>query len=111
MSGLLTGKRMQYEVGEAVPKGGGSMKFGILSLLDHYLEDKSEEQYYKDFFEEVVYAEELGFEAVWIGEHHFGRYICPSPQVVAGALARYQENADRHCRCSAASSRSRSTGG
>ena len=64
------------------------MKFGILSLLDHYLEDKSEEQYYKDFFTEVVYAEELGFEAVWIGEHHFGRYICPSPQVVAAAIAR-----------------------
>lgn len=28
------------------------MKFGILSLLDHYAEDKSEEQYSKDFFEE-----------------------------------------------------------
>jgi natural product biosynthesis luciferase-like monooxygenase protein len=64
------------------------MKFGILSLLDHYLEDKSEEQYYKDFFDEVVSAEELGFEAVWIGEHHFDRYICPSPQVVAAAIAR-----------------------
>jgi natural product biosynthesis luciferase-like monooxygenase protein len=64
------------------------MKFGILSLLDHYLEDKSEEQYYKDFFDEVVSAEELGFEAVWIGEHHFGRYICPSPPVVAAAIAR-----------------------
>ena len=33
------------------------MKFGILSLLDHYVEDKSEEQYYQDFFDEVVYAE------------------------------------------------------
>jgi len=64
------------------------MKFGILSLLDHYLEDKSEEQYYKDFFDEVVAAEELGFEAVWIGEHHFDRYICPSPPVVAAAIAR-----------------------
>src|SRR5438445_3676355 len=88
MSCLLTWERMQYEVGEAVPTGGGSMKFGILSLLDHYLEDKSEEQYYKDFFDEVVAAEELGFEAVWIGEHHFGRYICPSPAVVAAAIAR-----------------------
>jgi natural product biosynthesis luciferase-like monooxygenase protein len=64
------------------------MKFGILSLLDHYLEDKSEEQYYEDFFEQVAYAEELGFESVWIGEHHFGRYICPSPPVVAAAIAR-----------------------
>ncbi len=64
------------------------MKFGLLSLLDHYLEDKSEEQYYKDFFAQVTYAEELGFESVWIGEHHFGRYICPSPPVVAAAIAR-----------------------
>jgi natural product biosynthesis luciferase-like monooxygenase protein len=64
------------------------MKFGILSLLDHYLEDQSEEQYYQDFFAQVTYAEELGFESVWIGEHHFGRYICPSPPVVAAAIAR-----------------------
>jgi natural product biosynthesis luciferase-like monooxygenase protein len=64
------------------------MKFGILSLLDHYLEDKSEQQYYEDFLQEAACAEELGFDSVWIGEHHFGRYICPSPQVVAGALAR-----------------------
>ena len=63
------------------------MKFGLLSLLDHYAEDKSEEQYYKDFFEEVTYAEDLGFDSVWIGEHHFGRYICPAPQIVAAAIA------------------------
>ena len=63
------------------------MKFGILTLSDHYLEDKSEEQYYKDFFDEAVYAEELGYDSVWIGEHHFNRYICPAPQVVGAALA------------------------
>jgi len=63
------------------------MKFGILSLLDHYPEDCSEEQYYKNFLEEVTYAEELGFDSVWIGEHHFDRYICPAPQIVAAAIA------------------------
>jgi natural product biosynthesis luciferase-like monooxygenase protein len=63
------------------------MKFGLLSLLDHYAEDRSEEQYYKDFFAEVTYAEELGFDSIWIGEHHFCRYICPAPQVVAAAIA------------------------
>lgn len=63
------------------------MKFGVLTLFDHYAEDCSEEQYYKNFFEEVSYAEELGFDSIWIGEHHFCRYICPSPQIVAGAIA------------------------
>ena len=52
------------------------MKFGVLSLLDHYPEDKSEQQYHKDFFAEVDLAEELGFDAVWVGEHHFCNYVC-----------------------------------
>src|SRR5262245_60058531 len=68
------------------------MKFGILSLLDHYPEDCSEEQYYKNFFDEVTYAEELGFDTVWIGEHHFDRYICPAPQIVAAAIAQRTTN-------------------
>jgi natural product biosynthesis luciferase-like monooxygenase protein len=63
------------------------MKFGVLTLFDHYAEDCSEEQYYKNFFEEVVCAEELGFDSIWIGEHHFCRYICPAPQIVAAAIA------------------------
>jgi natural product biosynthesis luciferase-like monooxygenase protein len=63
------------------------MKFGLLTLFDHYAEDCSEEQYYKNFFDEAVYAEELGFDAIWMGEHHFCRYICPAPQIVAAAIA------------------------
>ena len=63
------------------------MKFGLLTLFDHYAEDCSEEQYYKNFFNEACYAEELGFDSVWIGEHHFCRYICPAPQIVAAAIA------------------------
>jgi natural product biosynthesis luciferase-like monooxygenase protein len=63
------------------------VKFGLLTLFDHYAEDCSEEQYYKNFFDEAVYAEELGFDSIWIGEHHFCRYICPAPQIIAGGLA------------------------
>jgi natural product biosynthesis luciferase-like monooxygenase protein len=63
------------------------MKFGLLTLFDHYAEDCSEEQYYKNFFDEVTYAEDLGFDSIWIGEHHFCRYICPAPQIIAGAIA------------------------
>jgi ubiquinone/menaquinone biosynthesis C-methylase UbiE len=25
----------------------------------------------------------------WIGEHHFDRYICPAPQIVAASIAQY----------------------
>ncbi|MBV8775340.1 MAG: LLM class flavin-dependent oxidoreductase [Deltaproteobacteria bacterium] len=63
------------------------MKFGLLTLFDHYAEDCTEEQYYKNFFEEVSYAEELGFDSIWLGEHHFCRYVCPAPQIVAAAVA------------------------
>jgi natural product biosynthesis luciferase-like monooxygenase protein len=63
------------------------VKFGLLTLFDHYPEDCSEQQYYKNFFAEVSYAEELGFDSIWIGEHHFCRYICPAPQIIAGAIA------------------------
>jgi natural product biosynthesis luciferase-like monooxygenase protein len=63
------------------------VKFGLLTLFDHYPEDCSEEQYYKNFFEEVSCAEELGFDSIWLGEHHFCRYICPAPQIVAAAVA------------------------
>lgn len=63
------------------------MKFGVMTLFDHYAEDCSEEQYYKNFFDEATYAEELGFDSIWIGEHHFCRYICPAPQIVAPAIA------------------------
>jgi len=63
------------------------MKFGFFSLFDHYPEDCSEEQHYKDFLEDVSFAEALGFDTVWIGEHHFNHYICPAPQIVAAAIA------------------------
>lgn len=63
------------------------MKFGLLTLFDHYAEDCSEEQYFKNFFDEVSFAEELGYDSIWIGEHHFCRYICPAPQIVAAAIA------------------------
>jgi natural product biosynthesis luciferase-like monooxygenase protein len=63
------------------------MKFGLCTLFDYYPEQGSEAQYYQNFFEEVTHAEELGFDSVWLGEHHFCRYICPAPQIIAGAIA------------------------
>src|SRR2546430_1310330 len=44
---------------------------------------------YAHALEEARLADELGFEAVWLAEHHFSPYgICPSLAVLAAAIAR-----------------------
>ena len=63
------------------------MKFGLLTLFDYYPEDCSPQEYYRFLLDEIAYAEELGFDSVWMGEHHFCNYLCPSPQVFAAAVA------------------------
>ena len=63
------------------------MKFGLLTLFDYYPEDCSPQEYYRFLLDEITYAEELGFDSVWMGEHHFCNYLCPSPQVFAAAVA------------------------
>ena len=63
------------------------MKFGVLTLFDYYPEDCSQQDYYRFLLDEAVYAEELGFDSVWLGEHHFCNYLCPSPAVFAASIA------------------------
>ena len=63
------------------------MKFGVFFLLEQP-EWKTQERVYADALAQATYAEELGYDAVWIAEHHFSEYgICPSMAVFAGALA------------------------
>ena len=45
------------------------MKFSIFTTLPP--SGRSPDQVLRDFREQVVLAEELGFHTVWIGEHHF----------------------------------------
>lgn len=63
------------------------MHFGVFTLHDHYPEDMSPRDYYRLIIDELIYAEELGFDSAWIGEHHFCDYICPSPPVFLAAVA------------------------
>lgn len=63
------------------------MNFGLLTLFDYYPEDCSAQEYYRFLLDEIAYAEELGFDTVWLGEHHFGNYLCPSPQIFAASVA------------------------
>lgn len=46
-------------------------------------------QFYEDMFQQIAYAEELGFDTVWLPEHHFSPSdgYNPSPLTVAAAIA------------------------
>jgi natural product biosynthesis luciferase-like monooxygenase protein len=65
------------------------MKFGVFCIFDHFPEVKTVPQYFADFLSLTQRAEELGFESVWISEHHFTRYggILPRPQVLLAAMS------------------------
>ena len=49
----------------------------------------AERAVYRDNIEQIVLADKLGFEAVWLVEHHFreNRSHMPSNEVVLGALS------------------------
>jgi natural product biosynthesis luciferase-like monooxygenase protein len=64
------------------------VKFSVQLLLT-LRETQTHAQVYASALEETRLAETLGFEAVWLAEHHFSVYgICPSLAVLAGAIAR-----------------------
>jgi probable F420-dependent oxidoreductase len=49
------------------------MKFGLFQSVQ--LPDPDQQQkYYKEAMEQVLWAEQLGFDSVWITEHHFTRH-------------------------------------
>ena len=64
------------------------MKWSVQLLLT-LRETQSHREVYAHALEEARLAEALGFDAVWLAEHHFSVYgICPSLGVLAAALAR-----------------------
>jgi alkanesulfonate monooxygenase SsuD/methylene tetrahydromethanopterin reductase-like flavin-dependent oxidoreductase (luciferase family) len=64
------------------------MKFGILYNTDYYPDvHGSASQYYSHILEQVQLEEELGFDSVWFGEHHYSGYSFGSPPVIAMAAA------------------------
>lgn len=45
-------------------------------------------QFYADTLEQIVWAEQLGFDSVWLTEHHFcDDGYTPSPLIIASAIA------------------------
>lgn len=64
------------------------MKFGVFFLLSQAPTSGSVADLYREALEQSVLAEELGFDAIWIAEHHFSCYgTIPSPLLFAGAVA------------------------
>lgn len=65
------------------------MRFSILTLGDNYEHLRSQDQFYREVIEEAQYAEELGYEGFWIGEHHFqaSQRVFPSPQMILAAIS------------------------
>lgn len=51
-------------------------------------DERSYNHYYAEALEEVAEADRLGFDTVWMSEHHFsGDGFLPSPLVMAAAIA------------------------
>ncbi|MBV8334073.1 MAG: LLM class flavin-dependent oxidoreductase [Alphaproteobacteria bacterium] len=58
------------------------MKFGYFTLSDNHYENngRSANAFVADIIDEAIYAEEVGLNSAWIGEHHFstlGVLSCP----------------------------------
>ena len=68
------------------------MKFGIMNLFPG-MEKVSDHQILHNTLEEIQLADELGFDSVWLAEHHFSRYgILGSPLTFGMAIADRTKN-------------------
>lgn len=53
------------------------------------------EQLYNQYIDQLVYAEELGYDFAGLNEHHFNAYgLMPSPNIIAGALSQRTSEID-----------------
>ena len=63
------------------------MKFGLFYLFSDF-GDIPQQQIYAEVLDEIEHAESLGFESVWLPEHHFAIYgMLGNPLVMASAIA------------------------
>lgn len=64
------------------------MKFAVLYNIDYRAEvHRSPSHYYGEILEQVDLLEELGYDSVWFGEHHYNGYSFGNPAVIAAAAA------------------------
>lgn len=66
------------------------MRFGMFYVLE--CPDCDYRRAYKEMLGQIEYAEELGFDSVWLAEHHGSAYgSMPSPAVAAASVAAITE--------------------
>ncbi len=66
------------------------MDFGYFTLSDNRYPDnpRTPEAFLKDIFAEALYAEKIGLNSAWIGEHHFNLLgVNASPLAILAQLA------------------------
>ena len=66
--------------------------YEILSLIDHLVDPASsyrpsQRERIQGVVDQAVAAEERGFAGFNVGEHHFGRYIMPAPELLLSYVA------------------------
>jgi alkanesulfonate monooxygenase SsuD/methylene tetrahydromethanopterin reductase-like flavin-dependent oxidoreductase (luciferase family) len=63
------------------------MKFGLFYLFSDF-GTTAQDRLFHEVLEEITYAEELGFESVWLPEHHFAIYgMLGNPMIFAASVA------------------------
>jgi alkanesulfonate monooxygenase SsuD/methylene tetrahydromethanopterin reductase-like flavin-dependent oxidoreductase (luciferase family) len=70
------------------------MQFGVFVFGDNHPElARSNQRYYQEVLTLAEWAEELGFESFWLGEHHLYWYgTCVSPPMIIAALGQRTKN-------------------
>lgn len=65
------------------------MRISLFSVQDHYPDQaRSVTDLYRNIISQAKLADELGYEAIWVAEHHFHEYgVVPNPAIVLAALA------------------------
>jgi alkanesulfonate monooxygenase SsuD/methylene tetrahydromethanopterin reductase-like flavin-dependent oxidoreductase (luciferase family) len=68
------------------------VEYGVISLADHLLDPVSghkvsQRERLHQITHQAILAEQGGFDVFGIGEHHFGRYISPAPQLALATVA------------------------
>ena len=69
------------------------IRFSIFSVLDYYDDGSCTfAALYEQLLEQIVSADQLGFDAYWIGEHHgyltpHHALVCPNPAILLAAAA------------------------
>ncbi len=68
------------------------VEYGLISLADHLADPTTgvritQRQRLAELVDQIVLAEKVGFEVFGVGEHHFGNYILPSPELVLAMAA------------------------